>query len=1785
MAEVGEASAASSAKAAPGLESKSSRGVMGWLRQSSSRRLKSRDASRTPRELQDVGVGHGDEGNRAEDSHSLAAMFKSMPHAETHQADDERAAGGAVAGRRYQRAFSLCDSGPADEHASDLKEEVSKRSIHSDPGDLSDVSVGSTNPHPREGEASNLAEKLRTLKQQAEKKQKPKRTSSASGLSRIGSFITRSFSRGHSKRLKDASETADGAKTGEGAVSSSPALSVIVSAGSCASDSPSSPACMHLESPKLPLFSAAAWLQKFHEQEEATPAALAACHAAADQLTRCLSELDSSMRSVLDASPQRLMKEGEAAKAGKTGGERKEEEDHEHQLAQIRRAMDADGERILLQMQSQEDQVLLSEFLQMMGTVRRLVDTFKLAKKARDALRHDLQGEEQQLHAWEREYGALRESKNFLQDLYNRVCKTRSGLLHNYHEECIRLNQSIQLLRDKIANTVADVFAEFEKPPALETLYGRTFPSYAEQPPTTKSELRIANGAGWRSYQQLVSGHLPPFIMRLKLYAFNSPAHPGANRMRGHEQLASSSDAKAPGQLFSPLRLDECLPRQSCIKSVPPGLALMSSEAEIARYEAQLWGGEEPGDGSWGSFRVFEQWLVDSMKWQWRDAFMYANLRERRGSVQQMIAAKKADIEEAVRLRLKQLWWGRLVEMQSYHTNRAGRLFKKELAQGGGAYALEKVTETDESEQCEEPVFRGMQMNSVDAENALMSAEDARSCVLRVTHNAAFTAFTKALETMCAETRAEFFREQVQRASDLVRQYDDMNEDPGSYEVLERECMQIEAALALLKEEITALEKKRSARQSQLAAKRKNLTQALEKLAAAFDADNKQLAAIEAQWDSAGKVEELVQKWLPTADSLSSSKQQLAEQRADLDAQRAQLEDDRRQLEARKLQQQSSSADFRRPTSSQSSPLSSPRHSSCRDSDVGARAPSASVSHSKSFISRLFGSSTAHPPSPRHPKLAEDELASDSEAVRRHTTVRRESISSEPPSSELPPPLPRAKQERQQQVRSNDEAHKQQLHHQTSSETLAEVQDSGLKRPSPPPSSAEARSSSSSVLYVHLDPDSSPTEAAVTPSFDAREAVNKQQQMGEEGDEHREVEGKVELSRRRAKAKSTAASISRKSQRKKKSMYSKLRSAFSLSKTFHESSVHKGQEASLSPMNQEESALPSEEKAGAHAPPGDADEAVASALPRGPTTEGGWMALGRQSSVLAAIPNIFEVAEEEGLEGHPGHSTSEKDGCSSDAKNSGELISRAQENPKEDADAAEPLSDNGEGESSRGPAALGLTDGEAMGAPSAAFHHQTLADAFRRSFTPRREAAGLARDDRFSPLPSSSGRSITPDPLEKDEHNLTAFGSGQRLLFGKDHFGADLTSPREHVSCVGEDTPTEGEASLVKKTGAAAPIVAFPSLSTGSPAEFRWNRHDVNSSFAAFQEEGSNRSEMKRRRSDSESLPVQPKNTSDHHARGRTPPLSRESGGPPSFLESAASRYVVEDDRIDLFLTNGQADLHAAVIGSCIFSLLDAEERQHCIFLMQNSFVQVPKGCMLVQRGDKVDTLYFVVSGSLGMTEPRAGDYEEDVSRRRNAPSNAGRRRSSYDGEVSQEEFPILLSQGAFVTPRAFVREQQTDHSVVALRPCTLQKLSFHSFQHVLSACIFRRAPQVMHSLGSCPILESLTRRERVQIAALLKWKIYLPEEIVCYQGETCSSLFLVMHGRARALQYVERDGGPDVVDEFAAGDNINAMALLQDAPSPLTLMAAAPDGCVVASLGRQDLQSCLGDADTILSR
>ena len=259
------------------------------------------------------------------------------------------------------------------------------------------------------------------------------------------------------------------------------------------------------------------------------------------------------------------------------------------------------------------------------------------------------------------------------------------------------------------------------------------------------------------------------------------------------------------------------------------------------------------------------------------------------------------------------------------------------------------------------------------------------------------------------------------------------------------------------------------------------------------------------------------------------------------------------------------------------------------------------------------------------------------------------------------------------------------------------------------------------------------------------------------------------------------------------------------------------------------------------------------------------------------------------------------------------------------------------------------------------------------------------------------------------------------------------------------DVPATAAEEVVPTT--TPPIMSFPSASAGSPDDFKWGTADQSSTTVDLQAERA-LLESGRRRNDMITYAVS-QNAPWLHGT----PSSRAIAFDRSDMRciaTASSRYVDEDDRIELFLSNGRADLTSAVMSSSIFSLLNAEERQHCIHLMLNSFVQIPKGCMLTQRGDKVDTLYFLVSGTLGMTDPNAGEFNTETGELV-PPRNTARRRSSYDAEVPQDRYPIKLGPGAFVTPRAFVREEQTNHSIMAMRTCTLQKLSYNSFQQVIS--------------------------------------------------------------------------------------------------------------------------------------
>lgn len=1228
------------------------------------------------------------------------------------------------------------------------------------------------------------------------------------------------------------------------------------------------------------------------------------------------------------------------------------------------------------------------------------------------------------------------------------VCGTRDKILLSYHEECIRLNQTIQLLIDRIKGTVTSVFAEFERPPSLDFLYGR--PKCGKSTPeymVAGNELDYESNTNSVASHQRVFGHLPAFIARLKLYAFNSVGsvepYNDDQELKGDSRASARYSMGPSAQLFTPVSLEQCLPRHSCIKTVPPGLALMSSEAEIQRYEAQIWTRSQSGgplEGGWGSFRVFEQWLVDAMKWQWRDAFMYSKLQERRSSLQEMIKEKKQDIQEAVCLRLKQLWWGRLVEMQAFYIAGAEASFMRDLRRAECLYGATSGAQDvdDEDERLPNVAFNRLFMtNGNEIENALMCAEDARSCVLRIVKNPAYKHFKDSLEVLNsrpsdASAHTQYLKQQIERAGNLIRRFDDATESVDGYETLEKECTQLEAALTILQQEANSLESKLSSRQSQLSAKRQKLTHNLEKLSAVFDVDNQKLSATEAQWDSAEKLEQLVHELMPTAEEVAAYKDKLAREKIQLEAEKAEIQKERERLS--ELQQELAKTEQGREAKPKTGlpglDIKPSAHAPAENAVFSAAQPakqdmnqSLSPAQSKSFVGRIFGASS-RASTPRQSKAnAQKARSDDAEELKTPLTATKS-------AADMVPNLIGSGEKLLLRPGQSTPVHLEGLLELNREKSRPLESLSGKKQERNQHDLPLTHAlSSPSVLMDRKEEQWPPTpHAAIVSATSSKEKQQQATRSQTARTESFEILANDADIRERRKSRGTAGlSLTRKSHKRKKSMYSKLRSAFSLS--------HKSKNGSTESAGSHKGEPPKslEGRLAAHRSfdTGVAECSQEEGEPMQPHE-------GIQSAELATIPNIFDSDGDSGA----GACFAPLDSASGAIPLSVGDSNRYEGSNVEAADgipSQEPAAASLQG-FSRGTTITFMGAAKGQATPSV-----SLAESFRRA-SPDRKERSQELQGRLSPsdsLPIDVKPSFPSDSAVQEEH-LPEFGSYNVQHVEYEESDKDVKSRPLSPSIKNMQGSTEETTQT-----AAGPLVPFPSLSAGSPSDFQPVVKDQIVPVDGIQARLAQEIPSRRRRSDITGSPRHPATIS--LVRGtqssRAVAFDTSIAG---FSIQSSSGCVDEDDRIELFLSNGQPDLTAAVMGSPVFSLLNAEERQHCIHLMLNSFVQIPRGCMLIQKGEKVDTLYFLVSGELGMTEASATEPQENTSALA-PPSYSARRRSSYDMEISPDKVPINIGPGAFVTPRAFVREEQTNHSVVALRPCTLQKLSFHSFQQVIS--------------------------------------------------------------------------------------------------------------------------------------
>lgn len=1095
----------------------------------------------------------------------------------------------------------------------------------------------------------------------------------------------------------------------------------------------------------------------------------------------------------------------------------------------------------------------------------------------------------------------------------SQVCASRSDSLHRYHGECKRLNQSIQLLRDKIVNVIDDLFSCFEKSPSLERMYSTSSNSSSQG----RSKLRN------------LRSQIPGFISELKLYSFDPP-NPSIGPYTpdigasGNDAPASSSLDKA----YTPVSVGDALPRSVCVRSVPPGLALACSKADIQRYEKLLWNSSS-GDGSsvqgkWGSFRIFEQWLADAMKWQLRDAFMYTELRERGCNVEEMVRCKKLDVKQALKLRLKQLWLGRSVEMRAFHSSDAqqrllGRLFSQ------------MPNETITTAHCS--IVSGCLYsqkhqyvdNREEVENALMYVEDIRSRVGRVIATPAYQTYTQVLDTLYPKhanfstgdiSAVSYLKKQGERIRETLKRLDDLEDDDTGSLIVEKECCQLEAATALLMQELLSIESRRSLRESQLFEKRDRLKRDLEKLGAAFDLENLKLKSIEVQWEKLDGLEELIRGCIPPAEEIAALRLKVEMDRKELEGERAVLSEERKKLEAIKEMS-----------------CVSPSRSGMKKEKT---------SDGELYQGRRLGGylSEGHDPRRTASNYSEksasenvivDREASDVSGGSASPTVRHKGI------------MERLFKTSNGRRRVNDDS--PDLTH-AASQCIA--------------TSGERHEVRQWVSDMEANGDGLSTP----PSLPSIERQNSEHDSAFKGTENNCPAGG-----------DTGETPGARCVAENKTVDETVPLVSLASKVY--GTVSSGIAEVLVQESGPSVSYPSDQTTGCTCEPkpdrSDPLKTSRSAM---------WAP---QTSILESLPNIFEEIE----------------------------ISELQAVPRSDEPCVSQVD---------------------VAADNLKFESESCAsDSQKKHCISKRST------------PSNSVKS-----LDSRQHSCTLEATPM-------YFSGKLDNERVRDSVDGSLSPSERSMSRRDLNGKGVtgnegdcseeilPLIPFPSetleplkiprrksFSSEESTEVRGNNHMQETTYQKTQLTSAGTSLARSR---------------EHHD-SRMDQVSNFSGRLLVEHGLSAFSYVEEDDRIELFLTNGKADLTAAVFSSPIFSLLDSDDKQHCIHVMQSSIVQIPKGCTLLQRGEKVDTLYFLVSGRLGQS---LSVYARGEHKLIGPIDYTGRRRSSVGTDTNPDDYPIVLESGAFVTPRAFVREGQTAHSIVALQASTLQKLSFHSFQQVIS--------------------------------------------------------------------------------------------------------------------------------------
>eukprot|EP00123_Amoebidium_parasiticum_P013631 comp22068_c2_seq1/m.32138 comp22068_c2_seq1/g.32138 ORF comp22068_c2_seq1/g.32138 comp22068_c2_seq1/m.32138 type:complete len:355 (-) comp22068_c2_seq1:787-1851(-) len=182
----------------------------------------------------------------------------------------------------------------------------------------------------------------------------------------------------------------------------------------------------------------------------------------------------------------------------------------------------------------------------------------------------------------------------------------------------------------------------------------------------------------------------------------------------------------------------------------------------------------------------------------------------------------------------------------------------------------------------------------------------------------------------------------------------------------------------------------------------------------------------------------------------------------------------------------------------------------------------------------------------------------------------------------------------------------------------------------------------------------------------------------------------------------------------------------------------------------------------------------------------------------------------------------------------------------------------------------------------------------------------------------------------------------------------------------------------------------------------------------------------------------------------------------------------------------------------------------------------------------------------------------------------------SKDGQPAKKV--VELGPGDSFGELALMYSQPRAATVKARTEAVLWAVDRVTFRRILMDTTSRKRRKYESFLEKVPLLESLTKPERVKVADALE-SVEFDDEPIVEQGDVGQNFYIIEDGKA----IVTKDESDEVLNELGPGDYFGEIALLTDQPRAATVTAVGQVKCLV--LSKQAFIRLLGPCTDILKR